>query len=97
MVGSCYVTSAPAYPDLILPLEEGEAADSCLDISNPGVPEVDLPYSNLNFEIECQDADGDTYADVHVLVTWLQNTNLLCGDQPGEVFGTGAPPKRVLI
>ena len=28
-----------------------------------------------------------------MLVTWVQNTNLLCGNGPGEVFGTGAPPK----
>jgi hypothetical protein len=92
-VGSCYVTSAPAYPGLIVSLEEGDAEDSCLDISNPDLDSVDLLYAGLNFEIECQDADSDGIADVHVLVTWVQNTNLLCGDGPGEVFGTGAPPK----
>jgi len=94
-VGSCYVTSAPEsvdYPDLFDHLE-GDDNDSCLDISNPDLDSVDLPYSGLNFEIECQDADSDGIADVHVLVTWVQNTNLLCGNQEGEVFGTGAPPK----
>lgn len=94
-VGSCYVTSAPEsdeYPDLFAHLE-GDDNDSCLDISNPDLDSVSLPYEALNFEIECQDADSDGTADVHVLVTWVQNTNLLCGNGPDEMFGTGAPPK----
>jgi hypothetical protein len=92
MVGSCFVTSAPEHPNLILSLEEDEAEDSCHDISNPGVPEVELFYPT-GFNFECQDADADGFADVHVLVTWVQNTNLLCGNDTDEMFGTGAPPK----
>jgi hypothetical protein len=96
--GRCYVSSAPLDENNVFQNLEGDSDDSCLDII--GITgTIDVTYDG-NFNVECQDLDDDDsgLADVKVLVTWVQNTNLNCGPnsppvEPPEMFAPGAPAK----
>ncbi len=105
VAGTCFVSSVPpesgADYSIFRHLEGSEDPDlppndSCLDVSKPDPGDTVVNYATP-FTVICTDSpdDEDNMADLQAVVTWLQNTNLVCGtdEGAGEDFAPGATSK----
>ena len=66
--------------------------DQCGDLAAPLDGQASRTFTNFTFQ--CQDNDGDGFADTQILLTWVQNAGDACGMDTGESFPvTGAKSK----